>query len=101
MTNDAGFHYVRDTMAQAADAGTMPTTGYRPASKSVKDCRLSASSAPRIRSVNAVGITGGAVEGSTIDPGMNWGKRPSNRKDRNHARPGKNARKRAAKRNSA
>lgn len=92
-TVDRGFFFKRDAIADACDPGSMPTQGFRPASKSLKDCRLSANSRLTIRSSSAVGVTGGHVEGAS-DPTVNWGKPKS--ATRTMRRTGKNARKRAA-----
>jgi len=64
-TTDVGFFYVRDDISRAEDAGSMPTAGFRGDSKSVKDCRLSASGKLPARSVTPVGICGGYVEGAS------------------------------------
>ena len=95
-TVDSGWHYVPDTIALAEQHHRTVLPHLR--SKSVKDCRLSASSAPRIRSASRVGITGGIVEGATIDASMNWGKRGTGQRRKDTRTIGKNARKRAQRR---
>lgn len=62
-TTDRGRFFVKDTIAEAEMAVSPPLVGGL-SSKSVKDCRLSAGAAVRPRTVKAVGITGGYVEGA-------------------------------------
>jgi hypothetical protein len=72
-TTDAGFHFTRDVIAAAEDAGSKPGKQVG-ASKSVKDCRLSARSKLAVRSASRVGITGGDVAGAKDDTIPTWGK---------------------------
>ena len=101
-TVDRGFFYVKDAIAESCDAGSTPTQGFRPSSKSVKDCRLSSRSKVTMRSVTPAGITGGYVEDAHDDRDIRWGTddRKAHRSmvrtiEREGRRTGKNARKRA------
>lgn len=96
-TVDRGFFYVKDRIAEACDAGSTPTQGFRPSSRSVKDARLTAGSRLTIRSSGSLGVTGGHVEGAKGER-VEWGRDLTMRKTGSlkPARIGKNARKRAA-----
>lgn len=96
-TVDKGMHVCEDTLRAALTPSVGPLVGGL-SSKSVKDCRLSATAKPTIRSVGATGVTGGRVEGATCDATVNWGhvERSAIHAARNEGRvSGKNARKRA------
>lgn len=99
-TVDRGRFVAQDALMVALVPSLGPHIGGL-SSKSVKDCRLSAGSKPTIRSVGAVSITGGAVEGAQGEA-VNWGhgsvmaQRSVKRAGQNAGRrTGKNARKRA------
>jgi hypothetical protein len=64
---DAGWLFIKDDIALAEDAGSMPTQGFRPYSNSVKDARLSADTPIRVRVSTQAGVTGGFVADS-VEP---------------------------------
>lgn len=59
---DAHAFFRKDPIAASLDNGSQPTQGFRPASNSVKDCRLTTGDALVIRSKGPMGVTGGHVE---------------------------------------
>lgn len=95
-TVDRGRFVGEDFLTIALTPSTGPHVGGL-SSKSVRDCRLSANSAPRIRSKAPVGITGGYVEAGKGE-NVRWGIADTSalKAARNAGRrTGKNARKRA------
>lgn len=86
---DAGAFFRRDPIAHAEDAGSMPTSGFRPYSNNVKPPGNGKRAAKA-----QMGVTGGFVIGAQADPTIEWGRKP--KRKREDTRMSKNARKRAA-----
>ena len=62
---DHRFFVRDDSLSLGLTTSTGPHVGGL-SSKSVRDCRLSASASPTIRCASATGITGGRVEGAKV-----------------------------------
>ena len=61
-TVDRGRYYRHDPIKASEDCGTMPTQGFRADSKSVNDCRLTATEKVKVRVPNKARPTAGNIE---------------------------------------
>ena len=96
-TNDQRRFYDFDPIAMAEDCGSLPTQGFRAASNSVNDCRLTATSKPKVRVPNRPGVTGGYVEDADRGMATNGGNADHKAAiaNRRNVKAGKRAAKRA------